>query len=180
MLWSLTTLHLLANGDTNPIVPIVVIGIFMLIWGSAAIAGIKAAAKKHHTPPRPQPPRLPPTRATVRTPPPLPGIPRPFPPRPLPRSPLSASGAPLPPLRTKTRGQPMKAPPLPLPAAKPAPRTRQVGTNPTPTTRPAAPAPTQPSTRSKIATWLTPQTLRSQFILTEALRPPAALRKDPL
>jgi len=174
-----TTSHLLAAGDTNPIVPILFIGIFIFIWGAGAIAAIKSAAKKNQIARGPQPPRLPPTRAGARMPPPLPGIPQQFQTRQVQRSPLSPSGAPLPPLRTKPRGNLRKPPPLPLPAAKrgsQAPQPSSILASPTSPTRP--PVPTSTSTRSKIAAWLTPQTLRSQIILTEALRPPAALRKD--
>ena len=46
-----------------------------------------------------------------------------------------------------------------------------------------SPSARAPNTASADATairrWLTPQTLRSQFILTELLHPPLALRDDP-
>jgi hypothetical protein len=76
--------------------------------------------------------------------------------------------------KRSTRRQPAVAarptpPPLPQQVAAPPPA--QVAP---PVRRPAPASASAPT----IARWLRPQTLRSQFILTEVLRPPLALRAD--
>lgn len=95
----------------------------------------------------------------------------------LPRA-TSASSRParVPPRSAATRAQ-LPLPPLPSPAGKPAVPIAVLQTAPTPPTAPAAPPPAPPVVAQKtIAQWITPTTLRSQFILAEAFRPPVSLR----
>ena len=65
----------------------------------------------------------------------------------------------------------------------PPPPPRPAVAQPPPSARPASPAPAPrrgarlpAATAPAVAQWMRPETLRSQFILTEILKPPLALR----
>jgi hypothetical protein len=126
-----------------------------------------------YQPPQPQPPPPPPpvfapTRS-IEGPyvPPRP-VQRPVPPRPVPQ-PVSR-----PPAR-KSKKKALKPPP-PMPVEEPVERATTL-TPAAPMTS-ARPAPTAGADAAALSRWLNARTLRSQFILTEILQPPLALR-DP-
>jgi hypothetical protein len=92
--------------------------------------------------------------------------------------------------------QPPKAPifkkaakrlPPPLPKKAPAPREPEPimmqvvesGPSPQPQQAPARAVPARTASAVSLHRWLTPKTLRQQFILTEVLLPPVALREQP-
>ncbi len=95
------------------------------------------------------------------------------PPRPVARKPLTI------PKTRKQRATPPSLPPVVVRAAAPAAPAAQsaaltsVGSRSEVSRRPAAPGAGAPA----IAKWLTPRTLRQQFILTEIFQPPLAMRE---
>jgi hypothetical protein len=147
----------------------------------------KAVSTLSQQPGQAPPPPLPP-RASVHAPPRAPqpvfapqrsiaGRPvaqRPMPPRAVPARPVTQT-APRRPKKQKAKAQGLPTAP-PLPAAAAAPVAVQAAS-------PAAASATAGERRggtaanaAALSRWLTPATLRSQFILTEILQPPLALR----
>ena len=156
--------HLLAASDFDLVVGIIV----MIIWGIAALAGKlkNAMTPRPGSPPgSPQPTPLQRLQQEIadqirqmnegqaaRMPPPLPSDRRP----------------PARQQQQRRRMQPVAAPP---PPAKPALQTAPpvaAAAKPKP---PTVQAPT-------IRRWLTPTTLRQQFILTELFQPPLSMREE--
>ena len=144
----------------------------------------------HMPPGMPPLPQVPPARPASRPPPPPVFAPtrsidaRPVPVRqPVPRRviPVAQPAHRQPPARPKQKPKKQKSrdlpPAPPLPSAIPAavPVAARAVSEARPAARPAAPAPADAAALSR---WLNPGTLRSQFILTEILQPPLALR-DP-
>ena len=130
----------------------------------------------YQPPPPPSPP--PPVFAPTRT------IEGPYvPPRPVQRpvavrtNPVSMPQGPQPVARPAPRKTKKKTPkPPPVPVEVPAvPITAQAPVAPPSAHRPAGVA----ADAAALTRWLNPKTLRSQFILTEILQPPLALREPP-
>lgn len=137
--------------------------IILVIWALGAIASAinKSKPKQRQTPLAPPPP-IPPQKVMNRPAPPV--------------AQIAVARQGLPPLptiaRKAARGKKVVRtpgpPPLPqAPAAAPAP-----------VSRPAVSRSVAPSTGS-IAAWLRPQTVRSQFALSEILGKPVALKDRP-
>ena len=168
---------------------LIFVAIFLIVWGTIAISSIKAAARKT-TALRTTPPPLPPA-GNRRVPPPLPrvGTRVNVPPAPtVRRGPMTGVAAKLPPLPQKAQGATVNRAALKArgvrigkqqaPVAPTLPQPDKVasgggGLRAGDTT--SSPA----QVRSAVSSWLNVNTLRSQFLLAEALRPPVALRKDP-
>ena len=137
--------------------------------GQAPLPPLPPRAPGHAPPPRMSQPVFAPQRSIAGRP----VAQRPMPPRAMPARPVTQP-APRRPKKQKAKGQGLPtAPPLP---AVPAPVAIQAAS-------PAAVSATAGERRggtganaAALARWLTPATLRSQFILTEILQPPLALR----
>jgi hypothetical protein len=69
-------------------------------------------------------------------------------------------------------------PPIPVLESDDAPRRRQFAPAPSVAPVTSQPSATQAATAPTISRWLKPQTLRQQFILTEILQPPLAMREE--
>jgi len=168
--------HILADNDEN-FGKLILFAIILVIWAIRAIANVaKSSGQK-----KPSPPPMPAARPVA------PRVPSPIQPRP---KPLVAARA-KPVLAARQAAKPIKAvvpaagrrlPPLPSLVRPTAPAPPGA-----PVARPAAvaapaPAPIRqpiPATappRVGIVRWADRQTVRSQFILSEALQPPLALR----
>ena len=134
---------------------LIFVAVFLIVWGAIAISSIKAAAKKP-TGPRVAPLPLQQGRTNVRVPPPLP--------------------------RAGTRGNVQPVARRTAPVQKPA-KARVVQGSKPPLPPPVVPAAATISTpaqvRSAVTDWVNIKTLRSEFLLAEALKPPVALRNDP-
>ena len=66
------------------------------------------------------------------------------------------------------------APAIPVAPEPPVPHTDRIAPTAAP---PGARAPASSANAAALSRWLTPRTMRSQFILTEVLQPPLALRE---
>jgi len=186
MLWALLTTSMLAEISKGGLVFVI---FFLVVWGVIAISSIKAAKKSQLN--RMAPPPLPGQGNVRRV---LPKI-GPMGVRQtagLPRRPIPGVAMALPPLSTITKTAAMQRAAMNArgvrsgkPGVKPPslPTASQSGQVASAASRIASPARTAVSTptqvRPRVASWINAQTLRSQFLLAEALRPPVALRKDP-
>jgi len=168
---------------------VVVVLFFLILWGIKAVVDLAIGTKKKPT--MQAPPPLPPVRRQVPLVPPM--VPRNAPrvnaPRPIATIPtnaaqapavnqaLSARPAPLPPISSLAKAPPKRKSKTAKPALPPQNAAQlsaivgAVASSP----RPAVAPP--PITRSAVASWINVRTLRSQFLLAEALRPPVALRE---
>jgi hypothetical protein len=168
--------HILADNDEN-FGKLILFAIIIVIWAVRAIANVaKSSGQK-----KPSPPPMPAARSVAQpVPPPI---------QPRPRPPVAARAKPV--VVARQAAKPIKAavppsgrrlPPLPSLVRPPAPA--QPGTQ---VARPAAvaaparvparqPVPAAAPPRVGIARWADRQTVRSQFVLSEALQPPLALR----
>jgi len=164
---------------------LIFVAFFLVVWGAIAISSIKAAAKKP-TSGRMTPLPLPPGSRNVRVPPPLPratmrGVPQMAV---RPRAPVEGFGVP-----TVGRGAPLQrgAKARGVRSGKPqvqaptAPRGGQmsggqVASNASGVSSTAVS--TSAQVRSAVSSWVNIKTLRSEFLLAEALRPPVALRDE--
>ena len=187
------SLYFLAAADDDNIGKFVFPIIFVLIWIISAIMSAvnkgKERQRRRQMEIEQQLGGMPPP---VQRPPPLPdAILRQLPnPMPMPVPPPQQQRR-QPPQSQQTRRTPLPSPPLvvkkPQKKKKSAARPPQVFSEPTPPSRVVAPpieavkpATARPAaaTAVSIKQWMTPNTLRQQFILTEILQPPKALRAD--
>jgi hypothetical protein len=179
MPWAQLASSVLAEVNLLPLFFIALL-LLLVAWGAISSLSIKAAAKKP-TGVRITPPPLPPARRNVGMPPPLPRL--------TPRGPATGVSGALPPLPrlaqgapaqrvAKTRGMRSGNPPAPVvPTAR---RGAQVASIVSAIASPAREAVSTPAQlRSAVSSWVNVKTLRSEFLLAEALRPPVALRDDP-
>lgn len=156
------TLHILASDDSAiyKLAPFVII---LIIWGLGALASIanKSKSKQRQTPVAPPPP-IPVPKAMNRTAPRAARIA-------VPRQAVP----PLPAIAGKAAGGKK---PARMPAAPPLPQASAPA--PAPASRPAISRSAGSSSRS-ITGWLRPQTVRSQFALSEILGKPVTLKDRP-
>ena len=149
------------------VVALIFIGFFLFVWGTIAIMSIKAAAKQ--------------SAATRVTPPPLPPLSR-IPAQGMPLPPLSTIGRTVPQQRVAAKGRGVrsrkpKSQPPPFPATPQSAAIGSIVGGVASANRASVSSPAE--VRSAVSSWVNVKTLRSEFLLAEALRPPVALRKDP-
>ena len=165
--------HILATDDTDGLAKIVIGVIVFIFWGIGALAS--ALKNKSQQAPLPRVANPPPIELTpnMEIAPRRPVMARPPPLRPGARPVTSPPRRAVPRLVTAPAMQPVqqRLSPPPL-AAAPAPVARAVITNPAPPTTTARVSPA-----SLLANKLRPESLRTQWLLTEVLAKPLALRE---
>ena len=164
-------------GSGDPWIGLAIIVIWLIVWAVKAVGSL-AGGKKSPAPPAPQRPvGYPSFRATsvqrvpqrYAAPPSRPTYPRPTAPQP------AATRSKLPPLsQMHRRPAPPPLPSRPSAALTKAARAQVVASS---VEKPRNEMPAKSTSPLALARWLAPSTLRSQFILAEALQPPLALRR---
>lgn len=159
---------ILAEGDI-PTFPIV-LAIAFVVWVVGSIASsVKKVAGQQQKQSQAQAPQR---RAGARSPVVLPALKQSHPrwtgPQPVQKKQQKRRPPPV----------PKKVAPAPLPAREPEPILMSLRDSPIVTGATPGPA-VHSATAASLHRWLTPKTLRQQFILTEILQPPLTLRENP-